>query len=364
MADPSIHTVLHNAIAAMWPRRTQRELLLDLGEHKGWTDDDYARRVAEVATWLRDELTLPDPIPACGPTKADLGWHDLREWASNRQQGEASSGVARWAMELAPAVGTAPKTLANSMRGGLSSSRSDHRWLTLIARAGHEPAREDAWVFHHRTAASVSAALGAIAARAPCDAAGSMLVFSLLALWQRRRPTADARGNRGRARSRRDTPKAVAALRGTLIAAGQVAPLMTLAAALPASSAGRVVALVAVEAALTEAHLAPHPARLSDSQQPDTGEGLLRAVESALVRHRDLLGSDAEAFGFRVERMRAWRDRRPQSPPSDHVSGLPYVAASMALERREAISPAPEWETDTPGLFMLIPMLRRRGLVR
>jgi hypothetical protein len=363
LSDGLIHATLRDAILAMWPRRAQQELLLDLGERKGWTGDDYASRVAEVAVWLRDELMLPEPIATGGVASPDSGWRDLREWASQRRH-EATSGVARWALELAPAVGTAPKTLANSLRGGLSSARADHRWLSLVARAAREPVREDAWVFHRRTAAGVSSALAAMATHAPYDAADAMLLLSLLALWQRRRPTSDARANRGRLRSRRETPKAVAALRGTLIEAGQIAPLMKLASALPSTGGARAVALVALEAALTEAHLAPHPARLTGEQPVDTGEGLLRAVEAALARHGDLVGHDGDAYAFRIDRMRAWRDRRSQAPPSDRVSDLPYVAASMALEQRETPSPAPDWETTTPGLLMLIPLLRHRGLAR
>jgi len=199
------------------------------------------------------------------------------------------------------------------------------------------------------------------------DAGDALVVLSLLALWQRRRPTERVKGNRGRSRSRRTTPKPVAALLGGLAQPAQATALVMLARHLD-PEAGRALSELAIEAALTEAHLAPHPTRSSASAGvPGTsGESWLRAAENAIEETGALLAEEDRAvLAFRIDRQRAWRARRPQSVEDDRLGRHPYVAACLALEQR-IINPEAEaarFATGTTGLLMLLPALRSRGLL-
>ena len=67
-------------------------------------------------------------------------------------------------------------------------------------------------------------------------------------------------------------------------------------------------------------------------------------------------------FRYRVALMRAFRDKDPSIVLAIDPPEHPYFAASAALARGEREGMI--WETDTPGLLMLIPQLRRRGRLR
>ncbi|MEZ4319740.1 MAG: hypothetical protein R3F61_19645 [Myxococcota bacterium] len=158
----------------------------------------------------------------------------------------------------------------------------DHRWLLLITRivsGGLTDVHSNAWLYHRRTLFKTGALLFGMARGGTFDASDALLVFSLLALWQRRRPTDTVRSNKGRTTPRRETAKPVAALGGSIVSPGQIAPLVRLSTGI---ADGQRLALVALEAALTEAHLAPHQARRTKGTEVWDGESWLRAVECAL----------------------------------------------------------------------------------
>lgn len=365
MVETTLGLALEQAILSMWPRRSHRELLLDLGERKDWTEHQFCAQVAEVAAWLQREVGLAERLRVVREPDGAAALDRIKRFARSVASGPEVPGVAAWATSLGPATGLAAKTLANSARGGLQAARADHRWLALIDRAARGAGAEAAWLYHRRSAVAVDAELGAMAGRLLPDAGDAMLVISLLSLWQRRRPTEQARANRGQSRSRRATPKPVAGVRGALISVGQVEALAAVAAQLEGTAAARSLLVVALESALTEAHLAPHPARGGEVVGAHGGDPLLRAVEAALGLVGGVFGEEAEVFRFRIDRMRAWRARRPQAAPSGALSAVPYVAASMALEAGRGDEVAgPLWETGTPGLLMLLPLLRRREMLR
>ena len=353
--------LLERGIGALWPRRTQQELLLDLGERKGWDSGDFEQVVREVASWLHRELGLPEQIPENPPDESDvLSW--ARAFGSEVATGDAEAGVARWAVALGPALGVSGKTLANGVGHGLRSDRSDHRWLGVLYRLAHGEAPLSAWSFHARTGSSVAAELGRLAGTSLLDAGDALLVMSLLALWQRRRPPEQARANRGVPRSRRDTPKPLAALQGALAAPGQVRHLSELANRL-APDGGRGLLLLVADAGLTEAHLAPHRARHGE-HAPADGEEWLRAVERLLDTHAMLRDVDRQLLRFRIDRMRTWRDKKPLNAPELDAVREPYVAASLALEAVRSGEPRTRmFSPNDPGLLMLLPLLRTRHLL-
>lgn len=370
----SLADCIDRAAAAMWPRRTHQELLLDLGERKQWDPASRRETVVEAAAWFIRELALPlsvsvDAEAANCDHGSDEDVLDLARTLGRvgRQEGASARGVAAWARAIAPALGSSAKTLANSLSNPLRADRCDHRWLRAIARAVQGRGHPDAWCFHRRGPQAMADALASFAATPTFDAGDALVVLSLLALWQRRRSTATARGNRGRRHTRRATPKPVASLIGGLAQPAQAAALVKLALHLE-PTAGRVVAELAIESALTEAHLAPHPTR-SARHGPDattSGESWLAAAENALTEAGSLVtDEDRAVFAFRVDRQRAWRARRPQSVVDEHLRRHPYVAACLALEQA-IIDPGfamVPFAPATPGLLMLLPALRSRGLV-
>ncbi len=362
MPSMPLAALLDRVVRALWPRRTEQELLLDLGERKGWGDHDRQTALGRAANWLGHELLLADPVAAGPPAPAsESALETLRAVGSRCSGQDSHPGVARWIGALAPATGASPKTLANSLSSGLRPERRDHRWLTVIARIeqGEGAQALDAWLFHRRTPSAVSRALSGILSRDAYDAADALVLLSLLALWQRRRPTERVRANKGTARSRRQTPKPVAALAGSLASVGQFGHLVDLAKDLRRPD---LLTALAIEAALTEAHLGPHPARRSRGTLQDCGEAWLEAVLGKLDEVDCLDAEDVEAFKFRIERMRAWRERRPMAAGFG-APGVPYIEASVALEEARTGMPVRRaFSAEAPGLLMLLPLLRSRGL--
>lgn len=356
----ALFAILDRALGAMWPRRTHQELLLDLGERKGWDADDRAEALAESARWMADELRLDVPhreVPAEDVTSIEA-LHALRIHGNGRV---TNGGVGRWVETLAPAVGTGPKTLSNSLSKGLRPDRADHRWALAIARIASgavTDAHVDAWSYHLRTPTNTAALLSKMGAAGHHDVGDAVLLFSLLSLWQRRRPTEAVRSNRGRPRSRRTTPKPVASLAGSLVSHGQIPHLLGLARTI---DGGRLLARLTLEAALTEAHVAPHLPRGAPRTDTPDGESWLRMVDAAVADLKPLLGAeDCGAFAFRVESMRAWRDRRAIQRPID-TPEIPYVQASLALAAwRNDESHSLTCSSGAPGVMMLLPLLRRR----
>jgi hypothetical protein len=93
-----------------------------------------------------------------------------------------------------------------------------------------------------------------------------------------------------------------------------------------------------------------------------TGEDWLRAIDGIVAEHRRALGLDGEAFRFRIDRMRAWRDRREQAPASSDALAFAYVRTSVELEKVRTMPMSGDpVSASTPGLMMLLPMLRARG---
>jgi len=352
---------LELAIGSMWPRRAQRELLLDLGERKRWTPADASAAVQRLAAWLIEHLGLPSELEAV-PAEVTPDVKARLAEVVGQIGFEASTGVARWVEALAPTVGSGAKTLANSVSNrGLSSNRGDHRWLRLIARVSSGECPVDAWCYHSRTAGNVAHELAARLFRSDLDAADANLVVSLVSLWQRRRATSEVRANRGRTVTRRATPMPIAEVGFRMITPRQVEELAKLARKLPRDG-GRSLALAAIEAALTTAHLAPHPARKSAKTPKDAGEALLRSVERVIDTCEVPLGADGPVLRFRVDNLRAYRDRRPQAPVTDTMRDSPYVRACLAIEahRRSGV-PIPTLDLSAPGLLMLLPTLALRA---
>ncbi len=356
----SVSEILERAISAMWPSRAQRELLLDLGERKSWTENDARRAIRGVADWSHRELLLPREVRPIIRSAPSRPW-TVRALGEQLEVLCPADGVARWIAGLAPALGSTPKTIANSLAGELRCHRSDHRWLALIERIARGEGQVDAWAYHRRSPQVVGAAFARMAGGGPLDAGDALLVTSLLALWQRRRPTHEVRANRGRLRRRRVTPKPVAELQGTLLSGGQLAHIGRLAKLVPPKKAANLL-VAAVEATLTVAHLAPHPARSSRDGTVGTGEPWLRAAERTLESHHSILADHTPVIHYRFSRMRAWRDEVTLGEQAGLAVRSAYVRASTAVEARErAAADEPPITAATPGLLMLLPQLRSLG---
>jgi hypothetical protein len=352
-------------LTRLWPTRRQQERLLRLGERKAWTPDDMTRSVGALAGWLHSQLGVPSEV-AVTPSSADAPSHLP---VNVPEVHTAPIGVGKGKAALGKLVAKHPKTLSNALseqkEHGPREDRADHRWLRLLARLEADDVRADALVFHRRTTANVGAEI-ARRAQATLDAGDAILLLSLIALWQRRRPK-NAKGPSRSVTSRRDMTKPVAAVVQETLTRGQLERLSTHALRLPAPQ-GRCLALVLLEGALTEAHLAPHRARRTESPSVRDGEAWLSAVDAAL--RLDALGSllddeDRAVCCWRVERMRAYLRREKNGPVDSKIQQNPHVQLVMAIERTATGEPSDEqFGADQDGAFMLIPQARRLGLLR
>lgn len=350
------------ALLAIWPKRSQQELLLDLGERKSWDDDARRDAVRAFARWLREEMLVPWSASHASTPTSDRDRVALRELGERLPVRRPQAAVARWIVAFAEVLAIAPKTLANSLSNRLQTARSDHRWLRLIARVVRGGATPEAWAFHQRTPASVANALARLASPDHLDAGDETLLLSLIALWHRRRPPSEVRANLRRTQPRRITPKPIVGLSRGLITQGRFRGLLELARQLQ-GEAGRAIATLATEAALWEAHLAPHVARRGGTSPRQDGRAWLSTLETVVRENPALL--DAPTLAFRIERMRAYDANAPQ--PESHGGDVSnaYVEASLTLERARAQPQAAHACVDphAPGVFMLIPLLRSRGLL-
>lgn len=355
---PSLANTLSAVLLRLWPARRHQELLLDLGEHKAWVDGDRDGAVQRLAGWLHLELGIASWIQEAPrqPLESRLPAVPLNDV-------EPTGGVGRQLVALGHLVGTAPKTLANSLRDGLAPHRRDHRWLALIARA--QRGLFCAPVFHARSPANVAESLGGMVGSAMLDAADATLLFGLVALWQRRRPTGEARGARGTALARSRVPKPISSMAGQLLAPGRVAPLLELATGWSPGE-GAALAAHVLDAALAEAHLGPHAPRRSPAIEGAEAMSWQASVERALAREalRELLGPiEWGVFRYRASRMWAYHSREPVPLPAE-AAAHPHAQLAAAIDA--AVRSGSRGTTIRPelaGYLMLVPQARRLGLV-
>lgn len=346
--------VLGEALEQLWPKRRAQEALLDLGENKPWQPTDRQRVVQEVAAWLVEAGVLPSDVQAAPAPSLSITEIRQRAAASAPATAEGPPGVAIDLAKLAPALGSSAKTLANSLSLGLNVARPDHRWLLALARL--DDARLARLPFHRRSHAAMGTLLARLAAHvavAQPDAADALLVFSALALWQRRRRTTEGRASRGRSLRRREVAMPIAGLAHGLITQGAFEALVCW-----QHSAA---VLLAFEAGVTVAHLEP---RVPRRTSPLAGTVWWPAN---LRRHLARLIPEDERWHFehRLGIMEAWRQHTPWPEPPAPIAGHSYVrfaAALASLRTGRPLAPdlaavvADDWE----GRAMLAPMIRER----
>ena len=106
--------VLDRALRSAWNRRTQRELLLDLGERKHWVEAEHCAAVHAAADWLVEALLLPRTLDV-RHSSADEDLASIRRYGEHLTPRSDLQGVSRWIVGIAPVLGVVPKTLANSL---------------------------------------------------------------------------------------------------------------------------------------------------------------------------------------------------------------------------------------------------------
>ncbi len=347
---------LRHIVERVWRSETAQGRLLDLGERKQWPPDGAAAAYASLATWLRDTLGLR-ASSTFDPAPSSVGADDLRACAEALlDRVNAEPGVSAALVAIAPALGVTPKTLSNSLSMGVDSTRSSHRWLLLLHRLRCGWDSGGAWVYHQRTPHTVSIELGRRSRVEAVDAADALLVFSLIALWQRRRPQDEVRSNRGRVPPRRETPKPIVSLIDPLVTLGQVEHLCALAERMEAP-AGTALTELVIECALTHAHLGPHIGRRGE--KPRTAEDWLQAVERVLESRGKRLGAHTCALlRLRIELQRAYRDKRPVDRSRASGVSHPYADAVWLLQdHRERGGAVGAVDPMAPGVMMLLPSL-------
>ncbi len=373
-----LERLLLEVVPAIWPQRRVREALLDLGENKGWGRADFRDACAGAASWFGSELLLGKPglleVEQAVPAERGLTRQEViarSRWLLGPSG--RSCAVSQAIEELAPLVGCgAPKTLDNSLTGGLKSRRPDHLWLATIAGGPAALPGEEQLLFHSRTRTGMGWALERLQVNLEggrLDAVDALILLSLLALYQRRRATTAARGNRGRSLGRRGTPKPVAALRGRMITHGQARALVEHAVA--AGEVGRGVALLALEWSFTDAHLAPHGARSgAAASEVLPARQVLRQLDKLLATSglEALIQPHHVLFRYRLSRMRAYLDKaspvKVSGLPEDHAYVAISEALSLALRQPSSASLAglrrceARLSRDEPGAIMLAPMVR------
>lgn len=399
----SLAEVLERVILALWKKRTKQELLLDLGERKEWTEDDFSSVCRKNAGWFGCELglslkvrtqaqtqTTGEPVPS--QWKGDSLRERLRAvLPPSPMPAEPRKGVTKLSAELSVYVGAGAKSIDNALSEGLQADAPAHRWLLLLARLGGPPEELppiELLLYHRRSRRAVDQWLSnrATSPDSGMDISDALVCFSLLSLIQRRRPTSEALASRGKDVSRRDVAKPVAAMEYELIQHGQIRPLICLALSLSRCAkperrqAGRVLALTVLECVLTQTHLLVHLPRKGDFDEKKREERYrdygvwLDLAAKAVADTNDLLGDEeADCFRFRIawmraraaqrdgERVRAGRD----VPIPEGIRQLPYLKGLLTIDAVMAKEDTNERiDLLDSGVLMLLPQARKRGLIR
>lgn len=366
--------LLKEAIRLLWPRRKKQELWLDLGERKHWSDRDLLHACEQAARQLAAHGLCPEDLGEASVIQAvQRGAKDLRDrakWLIAHHPRERSTGVGWSTRELAPLVGASPTTFANSLSDGFRPDRLDHLWMEALADP--DSIVLDQVLFHRRTRRSLHhfwVDLPVVLCKGPLLGA-RVVLMSLLALNQHRKPTAEVRANRGVAKPRRDTPKPAAALIDISVGPHQAQHLI--AACGEHANEPRVsqIAQLVMEAILVRTLFDAHVSR---STERDRGP-FPNWVKGCLDAAAPLLGDDLDVWRFRVQRMEAYHERRSFEPYTLPEHPHPYVEASTHLawiydhRRQDSCDETVErlrrvvqlWEQDGPGLVMLGPQITAR----
>ena len=383
----NVARIVGNAIQLLWPARRHREALLDLGERKRWSAAAETRALRTFVAWL-DSGRFLDAITGSGPRvrphSAPSRPLDARALVDPagwivREPGPRTAGVSTHRSALAPLLDVEAKTLSNSLvRGRFHARRWDHIWLAALARALDAPA-EPCFVYHTRTRAGLALAMERLDAHVRAgvpDAWDALVVFTLLALYQRRRPTSEARGNRGRTASRRRTPKPIAQFAGRVGSMSQMKHLVSAAVAAVAAhrEPARAMVVLALEWAFTDAHLLVHPARRSRSARAPgraRDERALRRLSDLLHEPgvSRLLGSEDRAlYDYRLGRIAGYALGVPRERPAEAIRAHPHVLLAERVSSERASGPRAGIEDraelmrlldqDAPGGLMVAPQVR------
>ena len=325
----SLETGLQQATRLIWPKACKQELLFDLGERKQRVVEAKGEAIRGIVDRWEDSGIV-------------MGrWPSMRSWTvaevketiplvPSCREVDVSARITAWAGLL----GTAPKTLANSLSRWFICARDDHRWLLTLARLSAGERIPDGLLYHRRSVGALGAALGRIRAglaAGQLDQADALVLLSMVLNFQHRRPTSDIRANRGANRSRRGSPKPAVSLEGTLLRPGQVEGLLAYAE----RTGNRPLVLLVLEAALTEAFMCSHSARYSarDAPSPGAWHDLIREV-LGMTSLQPLTGEEHDFFCYRLGIMEAYSSGRPFCAPPSGIKTHPYVEAVMYMQKR------------------------------
>lgn len=331
MSVQLLFELLNQGTRLIWPTQKAQELLFDLGERKSSSSDARQKAVEECVSWWGSwGVEVDDPIPC-----EFLPWASVRHSLQLSEKEEAP-GVAKDLGGLAALVGLSPKTLANNLSESKwrECNRPEHRWALFLGRALRAEKFPKGFLYHRRSIASLNLALAHSYGHlqvGQLDSADALLLFGLVSFWQRRRPTEEVRSNRKLPNSRRNTPKPIVGLAGTLLGQGLFGRNLLYLLERQATHALPVL----FELALTEAHLVPHSKRAVPSVEAGRSPQWLELIEEALERPdvRDLLGEEGDLFQYRIHGMKAYRDKQPPSVPLDSIAEHPYVASNWCLSQ-------------------------------
>lgn len=329
--------LLENGTRQIWPTNKAMEAIFDLGERR-YNREEYQRNLERCAVWLSTYgVESGEPLTITAPST-----HQALRMRLGLEPDHLAVGVAKDLPPLAKLLCICEKTLSNSLTYWCRSDRLEHRWLLFLGRWLEHNKLPPGYLYHRRSFFSLKSALtrvwGHLQVGQP-DTADAMLLLSLIALWQRRRPTGRVRANRGRTTPRSRTPKPAVQLSGELMVRGQLEPTLSFAVE---REAGALLCLL-FELALTEAHLVPH---LKNKKQGSLiSAGWLEQIEKELHNTKValLLGEEYEFFRYRVHIMKAYRDRETLQKPPSEIEGHPYIQAAWHVywynyHRKQGIS--------------------------
>lgn len=331
MSEQLLFELLNQGTSLIWPTQRAQELLFDLGERKSYSAEARLEAVEECVSWWEGW-----GLGSCGSTSCEfLSWPSIRS-SLELSEKETNVGVAKDLGGLASLVGLSAKTLANNLSESkwYECKRNEHRWILFLGRSLEADGFPKGFLYHRRSIASFSLALAHSHGHlqtGQLDSSDALLLFTLISLWQRRRPTEKVRSNRKQSNSRRNTPKPIVGLAGTLLEPGLFEPNLHY---LLERKAIHALPLL-FELALTEAHLVPHPQRANGSNEPVTSLHWLKLIEETLKRSdvRALLGEESEFFQYRIDLMKAYQNKHLPSTPPDSIAEHPYISSTWLLSQ-------------------------------
>lgn len=321
--------IMQNLIKTLWHLQKDQEALLDLGERKAWGDDALDEAINEWVGWLNAHDLGPGAVTRTDRATPSISrpriWYEAARWVL--PPGEGARSRSEENKHWGHLLGCSPRSFDNELSKDFKPTHAAHMWVHQLANI--DTIALDSLLYHRRTRANMAAFWERLLSGDHIPALADRLVLiSLAMLYQRRRPTEAARGNRGRTAPRRSTPKPAKRPTKELVSQGFADTMCGWLQHHRDAPRTASVAALLVELLLTQRHAHAHTDRTTEP----SGVSERSSWEDARIPSLVGLAPDDDRVVFeeRLRIMHCYERREPYTGGSSDEH--PYLHASAIIQ--------------------------------